>query len=262
MTTCQICSAILANQTSGFYQIPRVCLSDTRENASAIRPIPFAIVSSLYKAILFDLDETLYPRDAGLMQEIGARILRYMVEHLGFTPEEAEAKRGYYYHKYGTSLRGLMAEETVDAEDYLRFVHDVDVARYIGPNPELDVMLRRIPLAKVVFTNATQEHARRVLDALGIAGHFPFVVDVRAMHYSSKPDPHAYRRILDAIGARAEECILVEDTPRNLLPAKAMGMKTILVDHQECDEVDYCVSDVLKVGDVVARLLEPGDDRT
>ena len=109
----------------------------------------------MYKYILFDLDETLYPRDAGLMQEIGARILRYMVERLGFTPETAEAKRRYYYHKYGTSLRGLMAEETVDAEDYLRFVHDVDIRRYIGPNPKLDAMLRRIPLSKVVFTHAT-----------------------------------------------------------------------------------------------------------
>ena len=216
----------------------------------------------MYKYILFDLDETLYPRDAGLMQEIGARILRYMVERMGFTPEEAETKRRYYYHKYGTSLRGLMAEETVDSEDYLRFVHDVDITRFIGSNPELNAMLRRIPLAKVVFTNATQEHARRVLDALGIADHFQFVVDVRAMGYASKPDPQAYRHILDAIGARAEECIIVEDTPRNLLPAKAMGMKTILVDHQECDQVDYCVSDVLKVGDVVARLLKEADDRT
>jgi len=209
----------------------------------------------MHKHILFDLDETLYPRDAGLMQEIGARILRYMVERMGFTPEEAEAKRRYYYHQYGTSLRGLMAEETVDAEDYLRFVHDVDITRYIDPNPDLDAMLQRIPLSKVVFTNATQEHARRVLDVLGIADHFASILDVRTMDYASKPDPHAYRRILDAIGARAEDCIIVEDTPRNLLPAKVMGMTTILVDHQDCDDVDYCVSDILKVGDLVARLL-------
>jgi putative hydrolase of the HAD superfamily len=111
-------------------------------------------------------------------------------------------------------------------------------------------MLRRIRWQSR-FTNATQElrpaRARR-------AGHRrPFLRRRRARHgYASKPDPHAYRRILDAIGARPEECIIVEDTPRNLLPAKAMGMKTILVDHQDCDDVDYCVSDILKVGDVVA----------
>ena len=61
-----------------------------------------------YNYILFDLDETLYPRNAGLMQEIGVRIMRYMVERMGFSPEEAEIKKLRYYQKYGTSLRGLM----------------------------------------------------------------------------------------------------------------------------------------------------------
>jgi len=215
----------------------------------------------LYTTILFDLDETLYPRSAGLMQEIGARISRYLIERMGYSPEEAQVRKQHYYHTYGTSLRGLMAEETVDVEDYLSFVHDIDVTRYIGPNPDLDAMLQSIPLAKAVFTNATQEHARRVLDLLGIADHFPFVIDIRAMDLVNKPDPHAYRRILELIGAQAGECIIVEDTPRNLLPAKALGMKTILVDHQDCSEVDYCVSDVLQVSGVVQRILAVGNGR-
>jgi putative hydrolase of the HAD superfamily len=209
----------------------------------------------VHKAILFDLDETLYPRQAGLMQAIGARILRYMVERMGLSSDEAEAKRMRYTHQYGTSLRGLMAEEHVDPEDYLAYVHDIDLAQYIGPNPDLGAMLRNIPLAKTVFTNANAEHARRVLDVLGVAGHFSRIIDIRAMDFLSKPDPYAYRRILDLIGARAGECLIVEDTPRNLLPARSLGMTTILVDHAECDQVDYCVSDILKVGDVVARIL-------
>ncbi len=209
----------------------------------------------MHRAILFDLDETLYPRHAGLMQAMGVRILRYMIERLGLSPDKAEAKRMRYYHQYGTSLRGLMAEEHVDPEDYLTYVHDIDLAQYIGPNPDLGAMLRNIPLAKAVFTNANAEHARRVLDVLGVAEHFSRIIDIRAMDFLSKPDPYAYRRILDLIGARAGECLIVEDTPRNLLPARALGMTTILVDHAECDQVDYCVSDILKVGDVVARIL-------
>ncbi len=213
----------------------------------------------MYTTILFDLDETLYPRHAGLMQEISARITRYLIERMGFSPEEAQTRKMHYYHIYGTSLRGLMAEESVDAEDYLAFVHDIDIARYVGPNPDLYAMLRSIPLTKVVFTNATAEHARRVLDLLGIADHFPTVIDIRAMDFASKPDPQAYRRILELIDAQAQACIIVEDNPRNLLPAKALGMKTILVDHQECDEVDYCVDNVLLVGAVVQRILAEGN---
>ncbi len=201
----------------------------------------------MLRYLICDLDETLYPRNAGLMQEIGRRIMRYLIERMGFSPDEAQARRERYYRAYGTSLRGLMAEDTVDAEDYLAFVHDIDLAGYVQPNPALDAMLRRIPLAKVVFTNATREHAQRVLDALGIADHFSFVIDIRAMDFISKPDPHAYRRILDLIGARADECALVEDTPRNLRPARALGMTTILVDHADCGEVDYCVDNILGV---------------
>jgi putative hydrolase of the HAD superfamily len=180
--------------------------------------------------------------------------MRYLIERMGFSPEEAETRRVRYFQQYGTTLRGLMTEETVDVEDYLTFVHDIDLAGYIRPSPALDAMLRGIRLAKVVFTNATQEHAWRVLDALGVADHFPFVIDIRAMNFVNKPDPHAYRRILDLIGAQGEECIIVEDNPRNLLPARALGMTTILVDHAECGEVDYCVADILGVGDVVARI--------
>jgi putative hydrolase of the HAD superfamily len=95
-----------------------------------------------------------------------------------------------------------------------------------------------------------------VLELLGIAHHFSTIVDIRATDFVSKPDPDAYRRVLERIGAQAGECILVEDNPRNLLPAKALGMATVLVDHDDCGDVHHCVSDILDVGEVVAHLLD------
>ena len=209
--------------------------------------------------IVFDLDETLYPRQAGLMQEIGLRIMRYMIERLGLPLEEAQARRARYYRVYGTALRGLMTEETIDPEDYLRFVHDIDLTGFIEPNPTLAAMLLDIPLSKAIFTNATAEHARRVLEVLGVADLFALIFDIRAMRYINKPDPRAYRLLRAALDVPAQSCILVEDNPRNLLPAKSLGMATILVDHAECDQVDACVADILGVGKIVARMLNsPG----
>ncbi len=66
---------------------------------------------------VFDLDETLYPRASGVMPVIGERIQRYMVEQLGFPPEEVKVLRRKYYLQYGTALRGLQLEHTVNAED-------------------------------------------------------------------------------------------------------------------------------------------------
>jgi putative hydrolase of the HAD superfamily len=207
--------------------------------------------------LIFDLDETLYPRNAGLMQEIGARILRYLIERLGLSDEQARFQKQDYFQRYGTTLRGFIVEQPgVDPEDYLHFVHDIDLTAYLGPNPALAEMLRSLPQRKVIFTNSNVEHARNVLNILGCAELFERIIDVRAMDFISKPDPHAYERILDLIGAPGEECILIEDNARNLRPAKALGMTTILVDGSDGAEADYCVEDVLSVKDAVERAMQ------
>ncbi len=211
----------------------------------------------MVKYLIFDLDETLYPRGAGLMQEIGARILRFLIERIHLPAEQANVVRVDYFQRYGTTLRGLIVERPdVDPEDYLQFVHDIRLTDYIGPNPALADMLRSIPLTKVIFTNATVEHAQKVLSILGCADQFAAIIDVRGLDFVSKPDPRAYQRILDLIHAEADECILIEDSARNLRPGKALGMTTILVDSRDCDGVDFCVNDILGVKDVVDRALE------
>lgn len=210
----------------------------------------------MLKFLIFDLDETLYPRGAGLMQEIGVRINRYLIENLQLPADQAQELRKRYYQQHGTALRGLVVERPeVDPEDYLRYVHDLPLTDYIGPQPALRDMLRAIPLAKVIFTNATVEHAQKVLNVIGIADQFADIVDVRRVGYISKPDPRAYEQLLAIIGARGDECILIEDAVRNLRPAKALGMTTILVDSDDCAEVDYCVPDILAVKEVIEREL-------
>ncbi|MGQ9457576.1 MAG: pyrimidine 5'-nucleotidase [Anaerolineae bacterium] len=188
------------------------------------------------RILLIDLDDTVYPTDCGLMKEVGRLILRYMVERMGIPPEEAVVLRRQYYLQYGTTLRGLQEHHQVDTEDSLAFVHQIPLERYLHPDPELDAALAVLPQEKVIFTNATAEHAWRVLDLVGIRHHFRRVVDLRALGYVNKPDPGAYRRALSLLRVPAEACALVEDSVRNLRPAKALGMATILVGQDGADE--------------------------
>ncbi len=206
--------------------------------------------------LILDLDDTLYPRRSGLMDLISERIGRYMVERLGFPPEQAEALRQRYYAQYGTTLRGLMEEYHIDPEDYLAYVHDVPLEDYLQPDPALDAMLARIPLTKVIFTNASEEHACRVLERLRVAHHFPIILDVRRLDYCNKPDPEAYRRILQHLRAQGPECVFVDDSPRNLRPARALGMITILVDGDATDGVDFHVPNILGIEPVILRLVQ------
>ena len=211
----------------------------------------------MLRFLIFDLDETLYPRNAGLMQEIGVRINRYLIENLRLPQDQASELRQRYYSQHGTALRGLVVERPdVDPEDYLQFVHNIRLADYLRPDPALAQMLRSIPLTKVIFTNATVEHAQKVLNLLGVATEFADIVDVRRVAYISKPDPRAYESLLSILNARGEECILIEDAVRNLRPGKGLGMTTILVDSVDCAEVDYCVPDILSVKDAVQAALQ------
>ncbi len=214
----------------------------------------------MFKYLILDLDETLYPRHTGLMAQIGQRIPLYMVTRMGFSPAEAETLRKRFFAQYGTSLRGLQLEFEIDAEDYLQFVHDVRLADYIAPDPALDAMLGRIPLAKVIFTNADTAHARRVTDRLGVTHHFQRVIDIHAVSYYCKPYREAYAHVLDVLGVPGPACIMVEDSARNLVPAHELGITTVLVDGQKADGVDYVIGHVLQLEELVQRLMEQGDD--
>jgi putative hydrolase of the HAD superfamily len=215
----------------------------------------------MIRTILFDLDDTLYPRSAGIMVEIRRLILDYIQTKFELSPEESDALRHEYLHTYGTTMRGLQVNHGIDPDEYLRHVHNIPLDEYLRPNPELDAALAAIHQEMIVFTNASREHAERVLEALGIRRHLCRIVDVRDMAYESKPQPAAYRRICELLGADPEECVLVEDNTRNLCPAKEIGMRTVLVgDGSQSGHrcVDYAIERIEEIGRVLAEL-EGGD---
>jgi putative hydrolase of the HAD superfamily len=208
------------------------------------------------RVVLFDLDETLYPRAAGVMQQIGRLIQRFIETRLGLSPDEAAALRRRYFLTYGTTMRGLQTNESIDPDEYLRYVHDIPLEDYLVPNPALDAALASIPQDKVVFTNASREHAERVLALLGIEQRFSRIVDVRDVAYQSKPQQAAYRRICALLDVEPQECVLVEDNARNLKPARKMGMTAILVGDGTHDQdiADYTIERIEDIGAVMASI--------
>lgn len=217
----------------------------------------------MYKVIFFDLDDTLYPRSAQLMRMIGERITEYIIHTIGIPADQAEAARRRWRSRYGTALRGLIEDGyTFDLDDFFRYVHDIPLG-HVAPDPELRAMLLRLPLRRVVLTNSNIEHADRVLAHLQIADCFERVIDIRALGLINKPDPRAYELALEMAGVAAGEAILVEDTPANVAPARALGMTTILVDCPPppagaAPDADFHAPDILAVEPIVADLIRSG----
>lgn len=209
----------------------------------------------MLRYVLFDLDETLYPTTNGLMKAVGQRIRQFIQDKYQLTPEDAERLQKRYWEEYGTTLRGLYTERQMDPTDFLAYVHDIDLTNYITPDLRLREVLRQIPQEKVILTNADTPHARRVLERLGVSDQFTRIFDVVSNEYECKPLPSVYSRVLQALGVTGSECVLVEDLARNLPPARALGIRTVLVYSPECPvDADECIPDIYQVADAVKQL--------
>ena len=183
-----------------------------------------------FKSLYFDLDDTLYPPGSGLWDAIRDRMNVYMQKLIDLPLSEITTIRQGYLEKYGTTLRGLQANYDVDAEEYLAFVHDLPLEEYIHPDPALRTLLLSLPQRRWIFTNSDHNHANRVLNILGLAGCFEGIIDILAVDFACKPDKTAYQRALKIAGDdNPAECIIFDDSIRNLTPARELGFYTILV---------------------------------
>lgn len=199
-----------------------------------------------FTRLFFDLDDTLYTRNNGLWEAIRARMSTFMIERMGMPEDEVIRLRRDYFERYGTTLRGLQIHHQVNPDDYLAFVHDLPLRQYLRPDLKLKTLLQSLALPKYIFTNADADHAVRVLNILGVSDQFSGIIDVRAMEYYCKPEPEAYHIALNLAGeSEGHNCILIDDSLRNLVGAKMAGFTTILVGSKPTNNhVDYAIENI------------------
>lgn len=177
---------------------------------------------------VFDLDNTLYPPEARLFDQIEVRMTDWVVDALKVGRAEADRLRDHYWRTYGTTLAGLMAEHGIDPGPYLSHVHEIDLG-HLQPDATLAQRIRRLPGRKIVYTNGCAPYAERVLAARGLDGLFDAVYGVEHAGFLPKPERAAFETIFAADGVDATRGAMFEDDPRNLAAPHAMGMRTVHV---------------------------------
>ena len=177
---------------------------------------------------IFDLDNTLYPPEARLFDQIEVRMSDWIMSELGLGRDEADALRRHYWQRYGTTLAGLMEEHGADPAPYLHEVHEIDLGALI-PDPALAAAIEALPGRRIVYTNGSAPYALRVLARREIGHLFDAVYGVEHSGYRPKPERRAFEAILAADGSDATSAAIFEDDPRNLEEPAALGMRTVLV---------------------------------
>ncbi|MBF9059763.1 pyrimidine 5'-nucleotidase [Rhodobacterales bacterium HKCCSP123] len=177
---------------------------------------------------VFDLDNTLYPPEMALFDQINVRMTDWVMRVLGVDRAEADALRHRYWRDHGTTLAGLMRHHGIDPGPYLEEVHQIDFT-VLTPDAGLAAAIAALPGRRIVYTNGTAPYARRVIAQRGLDGLFDAVYGVEHAGLIPKPERDAFEAVFALDGLAPERAAMFEDDPRNLRVPHAMGMRTVHV---------------------------------
>jgi len=181
---------------------------------------------------IFDLDNTLYSGKTKVFEQVDKKMSKYISNKLDVTIEEAKKIQKNYFHEYNTTLNGMIKNHKIDANEFLEFVHDINID-FLNKDTKLSAELKKLSGKKIIFTNGSRKHAINVTSRIGIQQHFDDVFDIVDSEFIPKPAMEAYKKLVEKHKIDPNLCVFVEDIARNLKPAYEMGMKTVWIENDE-----------------------------
>ena len=186
----------------------------------------------IVKYWIFDLDNTLYSGKTKVFEQVDKKMSKYISEKLNITIEEARKIQKNYFHEYSTTLNGMIKNHKIDANEFLEFVHDIDID-FLKKDLELQKELLKLKGKKIIFTNGSRKHALNVTQKIGIDQCFDDIFDIVDSNFVPKPAIEPYNELVKKHKIDPKSCLFVEDIARNLKPAYEMGMKTVWIENEE-----------------------------
>ena len=191
------------------------------------------------KYLLLDLDGVCYGSHNGYPLDkvfgmISNRMTLFIKEKLNLNDKEAKELQTNYFYKYNTSLNGLMLNHNVIGEEFLKFVHDVDIS-FMKEDKVMRNELEQLNMEKFIFTNGSAEHAENILTHLGVYDLFgrEKVFDIQDAGYVPKPDAKTFDKMVNKFGINPKETIYIEDIARNLSIGFERGCTTVWLINDE-----------------------------
>ena len=219
------------------------------------------IYQNSFQNWIFDLDNTMYDINLGLFKKISNRITDFIMSKYSLDIDQAKKIQKEYYLKYGLTLRGLIVEKKLEPEEFLDYVHDVEHPE-LEKNDQLISKIRILEGKKIIFTNATSKHAKKILKILELEDDFDQIIDIKDLEYIPKPDKRSYEKLLECLNLNKEnldKTIFFEDTVKNLIPAKELGITTVWMKNsinekdfmKNCNFIDYSFNNLNEFLDTI-----------
>ena len=184
------------------------------------------------KNIIFDCDGVLYKDLDAVFGQVSKRMSEYISRKLNVDLKKAKELQTNYFHKYNTSLNGLIIHHNINPEEFLKYVHDINLD-FMKKDSILREELIKLNAKKFVFTNGSNDHVKNVIKHVGIDDLFDGIFDITDCNLIPKPSLDSYKKLVKKFSLIPEETIFIEDIAKNLEPAKKLGMKTVWLINDE-----------------------------
>ena len=197
------------------------------------------------KYLLLDLDGVCYGSHNGYPLEkvfglVSKRMPLFIQEKLGLDEKKAKELQTNYFYKYNTSLNGLMLHHNVIGDEFLKYVHDIDIS-FMKEDKIMRNELENLDMEKFIFTNGSAEHAQNILTRLGIYDLFgkEKVFDIKDAGYVPKPEAQTFDLMVKKFGIKPKETIYIEDIAKNLSIGFERGCTTVwLINDEHFGKID------------------------
>jgi len=197
------------------------------------------------KYLLLDLDGVCYGSHNGYPLEkvfglVSKRMTLFIQEKLGLDEKKAKELQTNYFYKYNTSLNGLMLHHNVIGDEFLKYVHDIDIS-FMKEDKIMRNELENLNMEKFIFTNGSAEHAQNILTRLGIYDLFgkEKVFDIKDAGYVPKPEAQTFDLMVKKFGLNPKETIYIEDIAKNLSIGYERGCATVwLINDEHFGKID------------------------
>ena len=220
---------------------------------------------SFIKTWVFDLDNTLYPPEENIFSQIDEKMTAFIAENLKISHEEAFNIQKQNFIDHGTTLAGFMntGNNKINPDKFLEYVHDINLSSLKADNKLREILLM-LPGEKYIFTNGTKKHAENVIKRLNLENIFQSIFGIKEANYLPKPNIETYNLFLKINNIDPKTSIMFEDMGRNLIPAKELGMTTVLLERKlpnknnseqkekykdlwnDVYDADYVIDDIVK----------------
>ena len=166
------------------------------------------------KAIVFDLDGTLYQEDR-LGLQVSQSAIDYVADLKRLTPAEAEElleKTRAADEEGGTLSRAVVALGGTLQEMHRRFAADCTPEILLKPDRRVQELLQLLGtrFQLHIYTNNNRDLSGRIMEQIGVTGLLQQVITIED-YWLPKPDRGVIAEILSKIGCRPSETLFVGD---------------------------------------------------